>query len=61
MADILTTCDIEKLVNTFYDNVKKEELLDPIFANRIIDEQWHTHFEKNVLLLGKYFIAHTKL
>ena len=33
MTDILTRTEIEILVNRFYDRVKKDELLAPVFAH----------------------------
>jgi hemoglobin len=59
MADILTTHDIEKLVNTFYDNIKKDELLAPIFGLRISDEDWPVHLEKMYRFWGS-ILLHTQ-
>lgn len=59
MADILSTQDIENLVNTFYNNIKKDELLAPIFALRISDEQWPIHLEKMYRFWGS-LLLHTQ-
>ena len=37
--------DIKLLVNGFYDSVRKDELLSPIF-NKIIVDKWPEHLEK---------------
>jgi hemoglobin len=41
MKDIENRTDIEKLVNTFYEQVRQDDLLAPIFENAIHD--WDTH------------------
>ncbi|MBP9153104.1 MAG: group III truncated hemoglobin [Flavobacteriales bacterium] len=43
--DILNLDDIKLLVDTFYDNVRKDELIGPIF-DRIIEGRWPQHLEK---------------
>jgi len=43
--DIITLEDIKLLVNTFYEKVRKDELLAPIFNERIQD-RWPQHLEK---------------
>jgi hemoglobin len=45
VKDILTLRDIMSLVDTFYDKVRKDELLSPIFNERIGD-RWTQHLEK---------------
>ncbi|GAB3534285.1 hypothetical protein GCM10027443_21120 [Pontibacter brevis] len=40
--DIETEADIKLLVDTFYDNVNKDELLSPIF-NTFAKVNWQTH------------------
>ena len=45
MKDITTKEDIKLLVDTFYGNARKDELLGPIFNERIKDK-WPEHFEK---------------
>lgn len=34
---------IERLIRCFYDNVRRDEVLGPIFASRIVD--WETHLQ----------------
>lgn len=43
--DILTVEDIKKLVGTFYEKVKQNELIGPIFNERI-ENKWPEHLEK---------------
>jgi hemoglobin len=43
--DIETTEDIKLLVNSFYNKVKKDDLLSPIFFFRIPNE-WQPHLDK---------------
>lgn len=38
--------DISLLVHTFYKNIRKNELLGPIFNSHIKEEQWPAHLEK---------------
>jgi hemoglobin len=45
MKDITTREDIKLLVDTFYGTVRKDELLGPIFNERIKDK-WPEHFQK---------------
>ncbi len=42
MDDIRNKADIQVLINTFYDRVKADELLGPIFAN-VIGSDWSHH------------------
>lgn len=69
--DILNLEDIKVLVNSFYEKVRKDELLSPIF-NGIIQDRWPHHLEKmyafwqTVLLkehtyFGSPFVPHAKL
>ena len=56
--EILTLEDIKNLVNTFYDKVRKDELIGPIFNERIQD-RWPHHLEKmytfwQTVLLGEH-------
>lgn len=44
-SDIKTIEDIEKMVNCFYDFVRGDELLGPLFNERIGDK-WPQHLEK---------------
>lgn len=43
--DIQTLDDIKLLVNTFYDKVRKDDVLAPIF-NAQIQDRWPEHLEK---------------
>lgn len=45
VKDILTLEDIRKLVDTFYEKVRQDELLGPIFSDRI-QNRWPQHLEK---------------
>lgn len=69
--DILTLADVKLLVDTFYDKVRADELLSPIFNERIGDH-WPEHLEKmyrfwqTVLLkdhtyFGSPFVPHAQL
>lgn len=44
-SDILTVQDIKCLVDHFYNDVKSDELLGPVFNERIKD-RWPEHLEK---------------
>ncbi len=70
-SDILDLDDVKLLVDTFYDKVRDNELLSPIF-NGVIDDKWPVHLEKmygfwQTLLLdtpaysGSPFLKHAKL
>ncbi|HEK19441.1 MAG TPA: group III truncated hemoglobin, partial [Bacteroidetes bacterium] len=43
--DILSLTDIKLLVDTFYERIQKNELLGPIFNERIKDN-WPEHLDK---------------
>ena len=69
--DISTLDDIKVLVNSFYEDVRKDSLLGPIF-NTIIQDRWPEHLNKmyrfwqTVLLnehtySGSPFLPHAKL
>ena len=69
--DILNIEDVKLLVNSFYDKIRTNELLGPIF-NGIIQDRWPVHLEKmvrfwqTVLLedhtyFGSPFVPHAKL
>jgi len=56
--DILTIEDVKLLVNRFYDKIKTNELLGPIFKERINDH-WPEHLDKmyrfwQTVLLGEH-------
>lgn len=44
MADITNRKDIELMVDTFYAEVREDDLLGPIF-NRIIKDNWSKHLD----------------
>jgi len=69
--DILTLTDIKKLVDTFYNKVRNDKLLAPVFNERI-QNRWQEHLQKmysfwQTLLLddktyaGKPFPPHAHL
>ena len=56
--DILSLDDIKNLVDSFYGKVRKDELIGPIFDERIQD-RWPTHLAKmysfwQTVLLGEH-------
>ena len=69
--EILNLTDVKQLVDTFYEKVREDELLNPIF-NNVIKEHWPEHLEKmyrfwqTILLeehtyFGSPFVPHAKL
>ncbi len=57
-ADILTLDDIKLLVNSFYDKVRDDQLIGPVFNERIQD-RWPEHLAKmytfwQTVLLGEH-------
>ena len=46
MHDIQAWSDIELMVNTFYQEVRKDDLIGPIFAGRIADDAWPAHLQR---------------
>jgi len=69
--DILNLEDIKILVDTFYEKVRTNDLLSPVF-NNVIKDSWPQHLEKmynfwqTVLLkehtyFGSPFVPHAKL
>lgn len=57
MTDIQHVEDVSNLVHTFYNRIREDELLGPIFNNRL-ENRWEEHLEKMVrfwqtILLGK--------
>jgi len=68
---ILTLEDVKLLVDTFYDKVREDQLLSPIF-NEKIQDRWPEHLSKmytfwQTILLGEHtyfgspFLPHAKL
>ena len=56
--EIISLHDIKKLVDTFYEKVRKDELIGPIF-NEKIQDRWPRHLEKmytfwQTVLLGEH-------
>jgi len=56
--DILSLEDIKLLVDTFYDKVRKDELIGPVFNDKIQD-RWPEHLAKmytfwQTVLLGEH-------
>lgn len=45
-TDIQNRVDIYKLVCAFYDEIRKDDLLGPIFNRMIPNEDWPAHLEK---------------
>lgn len=45
LNDIATLDDIKLLVDTFYQNIRENEMLGPVFSERIRDN-WPAHLEK---------------
>ena len=69
--DILNIDDVKKLVDSFYGKVRQDEMLAPIFNERIQD-RWPEHLEKmyrfwQTVLLGEQtyfgapFVPHARL
>jgi hemoglobin len=69
--EILNLTDVKQLVDTFYEKVREDELLNPIF-NNVIKEHWPEHLEKmykfwqTILLeehtyFGSPFVPHAQL
>ena len=63
LPDIATLDDVRMLVNSFYQKVRSDSLIGPVF-NEVITDQWPVHLEKmyrfwETLLLGNktYFGA----
>jgi hemoglobin len=46
MNDIQSRADIELMVDTFYQHVKTDDLIGPIFASRIADKDWPRHLNR---------------
>jgi hemoglobin len=70
-SEINSITEIKRLVDTFYEKVREDDLLAPIF-NAIIQNNWPTHLEKmyrfwQTVLLHEYtykgapFLPHAKM
>ena len=69
--DILSLTDIKMLVDIFYERIRANDLLGPIF-NSILNDRWSSHLEKmyrfwQTVLLNQHtyngspFVPHAKL
>ncbi|WP_343700551.1 group III truncated hemoglobin [Chitinophaga sp.] len=45
MQDIVNSHDIQQMVDTFYAKIQQDELLGPVFAERIAPEAWSAHLQ----------------
>ncbi len=48
MKDINSKADISKMVHSFYHEVQKDDLIGPIFNEKIKTENWPKHLEKMI-------------
>ncbi len=46
MKEIENRDDVESLVITFYQKIRKDKILGPIFNSHIKEEEWPTHLSK---------------
>lgn len=46
VREIKNRDDIFLLVSTFYNKIKKDDFIGPIFLEMIPDEEWNAHLEK---------------
>lgn len=46
MKKLTNRDDIKRLVNTFYEKIRANELLGPIFNTHIAEHEWPAHLEK---------------
>lgn len=46
MKEIVDRDDVSKLVNTFYDKIRKDEVLGSIFEMHLANGRWPAHLEK---------------
>src|SRR5690554_7211976 len=46
MKEIENRADVSQLVHSFYDKIRADEVLGPIFNAHLTDEQWPPHLEK---------------
>ena len=45
MRDIENSSDIQQMVDTFYAKIQQDELLGPVFAERIAPDAWVPHLQ----------------
>lgn len=55
MKDIETKDDVKLMVDTFYDKIRKDDVLGPIFNERIKDN-WQVHLEKMYKFWGNILL-----
>lgn len=46
-SDIITIVDVAMLVNQFYDKIRQDEFLAPVF-NSVIKENWDAHLNRMI-------------
>ncbi|RFC54687.1 group III truncated hemoglobin [Brumimicrobium aurantiacum] len=46
MKDIQNRADLRQLVHAFYDKIREDDMLGPIFNGHIKEDQWPSHLEK---------------
>ncbi|GAB3009156.1 truncated hemoglobin Ctb [Niabella terrae] len=54
--DIETAADIRLLVDSFYEKVREEPLIGPIF-NQVIEDRWPLHLEKMYRFWGTVLLG----
>lgn len=57
--DIENRNDIETFVNAFYDKVRCDETLSPVFATRIANEAWPAHLQRMYAFWNAILFAET--
>lgn len=58
-TDIENKNDIEIFVNGFYDKVRHDEMLEPVFASKIPDEAWPAHLQRMYAFWNAILFAET--
>lgn len=58
MTEINNKKDIEVIINEFYDTVRRDDLIGPVFAKKIRDDDWERHLNRmyafwNTVLFAK--------
>lgn len=59
MKDIENITDIETFVDAFYDKVRSDDLLSPVFASKIPDAAWPVHLQKLYAFWNAILFAQT--
>ena len=57
--DIKHKADIETFVNGFYDKVRRDDMLAPVFASRIADAAWPEHLQRMYAFWNAILFAET--